>query len=159
MTGDFLLNYIMTSEQKSELIDIVEQLLEDIFKKDSRPTPKSSFGKKALEMIYFEIEKKQIGGNTIEMEKFLQALIEETKALPELKLTIAVSPTEELLERLKDWAIGKGHGNLIFDIDVKPDIIAGAIIISKEGKYTKYSLSDMLDNYFTVRKQELVNLL
>lgn len=159
MTGDFILNYIMTTEQKGELIDILEQLLEDIFKKDTRPTPKSSFGKKSLEMIYFEIEKKQIGGNTIGMEKFLQEMLTQTKSLPELKLTIAVSPTEELLERLKDWAISRGMGNLVFDIEVKPEIIAGAVIISNEGKYIKYSLSDMLDNYFAVNKPELASLL
>ncbi len=159
MDGDFLLNYIMSSQQKNDLINLVEQLLEDIFKKATRPTPTTSFEKKALEMIYFEIEKRQIGTNAVEMEKFLHQILTSTKALPELKLSIAVSPTEEILERLKDWAKNNNMGNIVFDIDVKPEIIAGAVIITGEGKYIKYSLSDMLDNYFIAKRQELANLL
>lgn len=159
MSGDFLLQYIMTTEQKNDLINLLEQLLEDIFKRDTRPTPKSPFEKKTLELIYLEIENKKIGNDSMEMEKFLKSLLEETRALPELKLTIAVYPTEELIEKLKDWAKSYKITNMVFDIDVNPEIIAGAIIISTEGKYVKYSLSEMLDNYFISKKQELTQLL
>jgi hypothetical protein len=64
-----------------------------------------------------------------------------------------------LIEKLKDWAETYKIVNLVFDIEVKPEIIAGAIIISREGKYVKYSLSEMLDDYFIRNKQELSALL
>lgn len=159
MESDFLLSYIMTTQQKNDLINLLEEYAEDIFKKAARPTPKSLFEKKALEIIYFEIEKLNIGGNALQTENFLKKLIEDTKAMPELKITIAISPTEELLVKLKDWAQKYYSNSMVFDIDIDPEIIAGAIIISEEGKYIKYSLSDMLDYYFAANKQELANLL
>lgn len=159
MQSDFLLSYIMTSQQKNDLVSLLEEYTEDIFKRAARPTPKSLFEKKALEIIYFEIERLKIGEDPMQTESFLKKLLEETKAMPELKITIAISPTEELLVKLKEWAQKYYSNNLVFDIDINPEIIAGAIIISEEGKYIKYSLSDMLDYYFTARKQELVSLL
>lgn len=159
MTGDFILRYIMTTGQKNNLINLLEVLLEDIFKNDTRPTPTSSFEKKVLEMIYFEIEKQRIGNNSELMEKFLNEVLEETKAMPELKMTIAVSPTEELIEKLKDWTQANGLSNVTFDIEVDPQIIAGAVIITPDGRYIRYALSEMLDRYFLDKKQEISQLL
>lgn len=149
----------MTTGQKNNLINLLEVLLEDIFKKDTRPTPNSSFEKKVLEMIYFEIEKKGIGNNPIEMEEFLIKVLEETKSMPDVKITIAVSPTEELIEKLKNWAQANDISNVTFDIDVNPEIIAGAVITTPDGKYIKYALSDMIDAYFTDNRQQLSALL
>jgi F0F1-type ATP synthase delta subunit len=159
MDSDFILRYIMTSEQKYNLINLIEVLLEDIFKNNAKPSPNSSFEKKALEIIYFELEKRKIENNPKEMEVFLQKLLGDTKAMPELKLTISIAPTEDLIGKLKDWAETNGYKNLTFDISVDPQLIAGAIIISNKGKYIKYSLSDMLDEYFASNKLELMNLL
>lgn len=159
MTGDFILRYIMTVEQKNDLINLLETLIGDIFKNNTKPSPNSSFEKKALEIIYFEIEKRKIENNPTEIEAFLQKVLEETKAMPELKLSIAVPPSENLIEKLKEWAEVNKLINLVFDIEIKPELIAGAIIISQKGKYIKYSLSDMLDDYFESKKPELINLL
>jgi len=159
MTGDFILRYIMTVEQKYDLVNLIEVLLEDIFKNNTKPTPNSSFEKKALEIIYFEIEKRKIENNPKEIESFLRQVLEDTKLMQELKLSIAVAPTEELIQKLKTWSEANSLSNLVFDIDIKPELIAGAIIISQKGKYIKYSLSDMLDDYFISNKSELINLL
>ncbi len=159
MTGEFILRYIMTVEQKYDLVNLLEILIEDIFKNNTKPTPNSSFEKKALEIIYFEIEKRKIGDNPKEMESFLRQVLEETKSMQELKLSIAVAPTEELIEKLKTWTEANKLTNLVFDIDIRPELIAGAIIISQKGKYIKYSLSDMIDDYFVSKKSEFINLL
>ena len=159
MKGDFILRYIMTVEQKNDLINLLEILIEDIFKNDTRPIPNSSFEKKALEIIYFELDKMKIQNDPKATEDFLKKVLEETKEMPELKLSIAVPPSENLIEKLKEWAEANKLINLVFDIDIKPELIAGAVIISQKGKYIKYSLSDMLDDYFEAKKPELINLL
>lgn len=159
MSGDFILRYIMTVEQKNDLVNLLENLIENIFKKDPTTNPNSSFEKKALEIIYFEIERRKIQNDPEKIEDFLKKVLDEAKAMSVLKLTIAIPPSESLIEKLKDWAEANKFINMVFDIEVKPDLIAGAIIVTKEGKYIKYSLSEMLDYYFMSKKLELSALL
>jgi helix-turn-helix protein len=50
-------------------------------------------------------------------------------------------------------------GNAVFNIEVKSEIIAGAIVMSQKGEYGNYSLSSQLDKFFTEKKQEVLSLL
>jgi len=154
-----VLNHIRTTEEKNELIELIEELLENNFRRDQKPLPNTPFSKNATDAIHAQINELGASNNREEIEKYLEALLSEVKKLPEMRISIAISPTENLKNNLKNWATENGLGNLTFNIEVRSEIIAGAVIMSHEGEYGNYSLSSQLENYFTNKKQEVLALL
>lgn len=159
MNGDFILKYIRTSEEKNELINLLEELLENTFKRDFEVKTDSKFISKAMKMIYAQIDTLNISNDREKTEEFLEIILESTRKLPEIRLALAINPTEELIDRLKNWAAENNLGNAIFHFELRPDIVAGALIMSEHGQYANYSLSSQIDKFFVTKKQELLSLI
>lgn len=155
----FILKYVRTAEERNELIELIEELLENNFRRDQEPLPGSPFSKNATDAIYAQMNSLGISDSREDIEKFLEKILEGVKKLPELRISIAISPTENLKNNLKDWAMNNGMENVLFNIEVKSEIVAGAIIMSPEGEYGNYSLSSQLDKYFSQNRQEVFALL
>jgi F0F1-type ATP synthase delta subunit len=159
MDLSFLLKHVRTIDERTELIELVEELLENNFRRDQSPIPNTAFSKNASDAINREINIRGITNNRSEMEKFLESILSEVKKLPEIRISIAIQPTETLINNLKVWAEKNGLNNAVFVIEVKSEIIAGAIVMSHKGEYGNYSLSSQLDKFFTDKKQEVISLL
>lgn len=82
---------------------------------------------------------------------YLDGLIRELKGLEELKLILAIEPTENMIDTIYSWMISNSLGNVILNIEVDKRIIAGAQI-SFRGKYFDGSLSDLVDSVLTSKK-------
>ena len=111
------------------------------------------------EVIYSEINEQGISNDQEEIQKYLEGLHKEVKELPEIRIAIAIPPSERLMTKLKDWSEQNDIQNAVFDIEVKRDIVAGAIVMSPEGEYSNYSLSNQLDEYFKNKKDAVLSLL
>lgn len=159
MNIEFVTKHIKTTEERSDLVNLIEELIENNFKNDPNPISVTPFTQKVAEVIYDEINKVGISNDQEEIEKFLEKLLKEVKEIPEIRIGIAIPPTQKLMTKLKEWTDKNGIQNAVFNIEVKPDIVAGAIVMSPEGEYSNYSLSNQLDEYFRNNKQTVMSLL
>jgi len=159
MDLNFILKHVRTVDERTELIELIEELLENNFKRDQSPIPNTAFSKNASDAIRREINIRGIENNRSEIEKFLESILTEVKQLPEIRISIAIQPTETLINSLKSWAEKNDLNNVVFAIEVKSEIIAGAIVMSHKGEYGNYSLSSQLDKFFIEKKQEVLSLL
>jgi F0F1-type ATP synthase delta subunit len=156
---DFIYKHIRTTEERNELVELIEEMLENNFRRDQEPLPKTPFSSTVANEIYEHIRLHGIENNRENIEKLLEKMLGEVKKLPEIRLTIAIPPSENLKNNLKTWADENGLRNVVFNIEVKTDITAGTIIMSHLGEYGNYSLSSQLDKYFNQKKQEILALL
>ena len=155
----FILKHVRTTEERSELVNLLEELIENNFKRDPKPISGSPFSKNATDAIYSEISKLGIANNREEIEKFLETILSEAKSLPEIRISIAIPPSENLINNLRKWSYDNNLNNVIFNIDVKSEIVAGAIIMSPEGEYADFSLSNQINKFFKEKRQEVLSLL
>lgn len=159
MELNYLTKHIKTTEDRGDLVNLIEELIENNFKNDPNPINVTPFTQKVAEVIYAEINRLGISNNQEDIQKYLENLHKEVKALPEIRISIAIPPTEKLMTKLKEWAEKNDIQNAVFDIEVKTDIVAGAIVMSPDGEYSNYALSNQLDEYFTNNKDNIMSLL
>lgn len=161
MDQNNILKLIRTTEERDELIDLLEIMLQNIFKDKAHSAIKnvqSSIMKNLYSAISYEFETLKISNDIKEIEKYLNSLLLQTKNLRTLKMSIATPPTEKLIQSLSKWAEKNLSGKTIFDIKVDSKILGGAIIINKEGDYSDFSLLKKIDDVFLNQKQEILNL-
>jgi len=70
-------------------------------------------------------------------------LKERLESLPVFSLTIAFEPTEEFRGKLANWIKENVEKKAVLDLKIDKEILGGAII-SWQGKYRNYSLSEKL---------------
>ncbi|MBI2621944.1 MAG: F0F1 ATP synthase subunit delta [Candidatus Levybacteria bacterium] len=152
-----ILNLINTSEEKEEFINFLEGLLENIYKEHFQPIAKDSsmLVKNFWDCLNLQIAQRKITNNKEEIEKFLNSLLQEIRKLSSVKLTIALSPTDELINAIGKWAQKNLSQKIIFDIEVDKKILGGAIIISDEGRFMDYSLRRKIDYVFSMKEPVL----
>ncbi len=75
------------------------------------------------------------------LKDFLERLQEQIGKLPVLSITLAFEPNEETLKLLDEWFSLNLKKQFIFDIEVAPDIIGGAMI-NFNGKYLDCTLRE-----------------
>lgn len=153
---------VKTTDEQNELINLIEELIENNFKDKLTPsdnTLNSKFAKKLWEVVSAAIISEKISDDKKSIEKFLNSLLREVRLLNRLRITLAFEPNEITMGKLKRWAETNLSGNLIYDIEIDPQILGGTIIVSDDGKYADFSLSRKFNGLFLTRKQEILSLL
>ena len=159
MDVNFILKYIRTSEEKNELINIIEIMIENNFKNSPSPITGSAYTKMLSEVIYNEINVRKLTNNQEDIDKFLDSIKKLTSSLYEMRMLIPINPSEDLIKKLKAWANENNLPSVIFNLEKKSDIVGGAVIMTHEGEYLDYSLSKQIDKYFIDNKSEITALL
>jgi F0F1-type ATP synthase delta subunit len=162
MNEDSILQLIRTTYERSRLVNLIEHLQENIFKRTpdySFLNSESAFIKNILDAIEKVLQARGFSNNRTATDKFLESLKEKAQNLDVFKITVAFDPTEKLVSDLKLWANKNSTPTTIFDISVDPHIQGGAIITNDQGEYVNYSLSLMLDKSLVNKKSELMALL
>jgi F0F1-type ATP synthase delta subunit len=157
-----VLKFIRTTYDRSRLINLIEHLQANIFKKTPDYTflnTESAYIKNLLSTIEKIMQARKITNNRSEMERFFESLLLKARELDVMRISIAIDPSEKLVNDLKTWAIKNVSANTIFDITVDPRIQAGAIIINSKGEYANYSLSIKIDQSLVDKQNELMALL
>lgn len=157
---EIIVSSLRTTKEKYELINLIEEIEENVFKKDPKDySTQSPFIIKMSKLIYSEINSKGLTNNRKSIESYLEKLIKITKEVPEMKLTLAIEPTQDLIMKIKDWTARNISREIVLDISVKKEILGGLILVSAEGKYINFSVQEQIDNYFTQKRQEIASLL
>lgn len=73
-----------------------------------------------------------------ELKDFLDKLQQTISKLPILYINIAFDPSEETLKLLSEWFVLNAKKQFVFDILVKPDLLAGAVL-NFNGRFFDYS--------------------
>jgi F0F1-type ATP synthase delta subunit len=63
-----------------------------------------------------------------EISKFFRKINETIKNLPLLELTIGIEPNENILKSISHWFVLNTKRQVLFEVNVDPDMIAGALI-------------------------------
>lgn len=157
-----ILTIVKTTKDQNELINLIEKLIENNFKKSFAPNDEilnSGTTRKLWEAISTSLISGNISEDQKEREKFLDSLLSKVRALNKLKITLAIEPNNRLLEHLRDWMDKNLSENTILDITVDSQILGGAIIVSGNGDYADFSLFKRINDLFLTRKQEILSLL
>ena len=86
------------------------------------------------------------------VKEFIFILMSKISSLPVLSLTVAFEPKAETLKSLSEWFFINLHKQMLFDISLDQNIIAGAKI-TYNGKFFDFSIKStferILQNYMT----------
>lgn len=91
-------------------------------------------------------------------EKILNEMIEQIKKMKIVRLTLAIQPSDDLLDRISQWVNENLGKNNLIEIDKDEQILGGAIL-SIDGKYKDFSLKKSLSDIFQTKKAELVSII
>jgi F0F1-type ATP synthase delta subunit len=78
------------------------------------------------------------------LKDFIGKIQEKISSLPTVSLTLAFEPKEKTLKSLSDWFPLNINQQVLLDIKVDPEIIAGASI-SYKGKFLDFSVKPVFD--------------
>ena len=150
-------NYLQTSYHTKEVIQSLDKLQEEIFKKERSPV---DILNKDIPFPLSDSLIKLAGDNNVDLnnsvaaDMFFSDLREEISKLPILTITLAISPTLELVKELNDWVIANVKGFAATDFVVDKSLIAGAIVEFK-GKTRDHSARKLLSGVSTVDNADL----
>lgn len=87
--------------------------------------------------------------NRSNLAKLLNLLKEKLADLPEINITLAIEPTNEIIDLIYNFYIEKYHKEVIWNITVDSTIIGGAIF-GYSGEFKDYSLKKRVLNHESI---------
>jgi F0F1-type ATP synthase delta subunit len=82
------------------------------------------------------------------LNNFINQLIQTISSLPVATLTLAIEPEEVTLKIISDWFLLNLKKQVLIDIQVDSDLIAGAIV-NYQGRHFNASLKTTFDELYT----------
>jgi hypothetical protein len=73
------------------------------------------------------------------LTEFLKTIQDRIHALPVLSISLAFEPTEQTLKVISEWFLLNMHKQVLFDITVQPQLLAGAAI-NYNGRFADFSI-------------------
>lgn len=83
-------------------------------------------------------------GSNSALSSFLKTMQENTFSLPTVYLILAIEPKEEMLKAVSDWFALNLKKQVLIDIQIQPNLIAGAAV-SFQGKQLNASIKTLFD--------------
>ena len=137
---------IHTKQELVYLLDDIAQAKKAIYKGEQELLSKklkNVVGKK-LRRILKEQEEENNLQTRKQQEEFLNNLKDYLQNIPQIKLTIAFSPSDSFLKEITQWLENQVGKEVIINLTIKPDIVGGAII-EYNGHYLNLALKDQIE--------------
>ena len=151
---------IKTIEQLEEFSSEIDNILSNLFKVKNRNIEEildRTVGQKTLEIVKKLVRENKIDSSDYNsLDKLLSGIKQDLKKIRILKMSLAIDPTFEIIDRLFDWVRKNLGEGIILDIDKNETILGGAII-SFDGEYKDFSLKRALEGIFQTKKGEIMN--
>lgn len=142
--SDFFQTKAQATDFSTKIATIIQHLYQTNFSLEAELTQQLGLIKKDT---FMKLMRNQgIAEDQTAIKKFLTLILETITSIPMLSLTIAFEPKEQTLKELSHWCVMNLHKQFIFEITVKPDIIAGTII-NTNGQHKDYSLSKRFSEF------------
>jgi F0F1-type ATP synthase delta subunit len=127
----------------TRLSAISEKIYKTGFNLEKVLTDQLGIQKKDRFMILLRDNKVSLSSNAA-LRDFISQVQEKISSLPTVSLILAFEPKEETLKSLSDWFPPNIGKQVLLDIKVDPEIIAGACVSCK-GKYSDFSIKPVFD--------------
>ena len=139
---------ITTKQELVYLLDDISQAKDLIYKQSNKKL--SEKVKNVVSEDLRKIIKNQEGNlNTREeQEEFLNQLKSQLQSVPQIKLTLAFSPSDSFLNDISQWLENETGEHTIIDLTVNPEIVGGAII-EYDGHYLNFGLDKKIEKINT----------
>lgn len=142
------MNFLVRTKKEADLlITEIDLLLQSFFhvKDGFDKTLKSNIRIETATEIKRFIQEKSLKPN--EIKKYLEDLKSKLKNYEILTLTLAIAPSEKIVESISTWARKNIQENILLELLYEHSIIAGATIIFK-GRYKDHSFKKPLEEFF-----------
>lgn len=153
---DLLYESIVTQQDRQEILTLLDNLSQSFFKTGANPAKNFSenkkFGPLLLAVFPHEFEKKEPG----KAQKLINDLISKISAFPQVEIIVASLPSQNSLDALAKFAKKKLPEKFVISLEIKPEILGGAILIIN-GKYIDLSIASKLNSAF--EKNNLASIL
>lgn len=149
-----LFDKILTKEDVIYLKEKILKLQQLVFKKSGLLSEKAE-GLVESELLETILEAEKEGKIFFDPKKqfeFLEVLQRKLEALPVFKITIAFSPSPQIIRRIIQFLRKETKEKVILDINVDPEIVGGAIFEYK-GKYLDFSLTKEVKKFLKTKWQ------
>lgn len=152
---DQILNQLSTKSEADQLSSALDLMVDSLY--NVKKNRMESVLKKSVPSEMNESFKKiflDFGNDKEKIRSFLTQLKTALQNLKVLKLTLAIEPSKDSIEKINNWVqlnIGSG---IILDLYEDSKIMGGAII-EMEGIYKDYSLRKRLDEMFEKKRAEI----
>lgn len=155
-----ILGDIKTVGELEDFVSEIDIILGSLYKRNDK-TKDGIFDKKVAKstavIIKKLIEKNGINASDYPAaEKLLSGLKEYLKKSKTLKMSLAIEPSEEIVDHIFNWVLENMGDGIILDIERDESILGGAII-SFNGTYKDLSLRRTLEEIFNSKKAEIMN--
>lgn len=156
-----LIRTIRTKEEKDKLRDQMIMLEGSLFRSGSEGFEKIL--KTKLPEHIASVMRDILSGSSLKenpeaTRKFFEELKHTIDALPLLKLSMAFSPSEEMIQRLHEWIAENLGVGIVLDISYDTLILGGARMIF-QGKYKESTLSQMITDVLAKEKTNVLKLI
>lgn len=141
-----ILELIKTTEDKNTFTLQLQEIQGKLF------SPKAELQEILEKIIPYEQKEKLLlfahkyGASLSEMKSFENFLVQMQQAiqhLPEVSITLACKPTQQILESIISWFCTQTKQPVLLDVRVDASLIGGAVIGYK-GKYQDFSIKKKL---------------
>ncbi|MEK7502667.1 MAG: F0F1 ATP synthase subunit delta [Patescibacteria group bacterium] len=147
-------------EQVEEFSSEIDNILSSLFKVKNRNIEEildKTVGQKTLGIVKKLVQENKIDSSDYNsLDKLLNGIKQDLKKIRILKMSLAIDPTPETIDRLFDWVKKNLGEGIVLDIDKDESILGGAII-SFDGIYNDLSLRKTLEGIFQTKKDEIMN--
>ena len=151
---------IKVKEQLEEFSSEIDNILSSLFKVKNRNIEEildKTVGQKTLGIVKKLVQENKIDSSDYNsLDKLLNGIKQDLKKIRILKMSLAIDPTPETIDRLFDWVKKNLGEGIVLDIDKDESILGGAII-SFDGIYNDLSLRKTLEGIFQTKKDEIMN--
>lgn len=155
-----ILGDIKTVDRLDNFLAEIENVLLDLFKVKNKSIDQildKTAGKSTADTLRKLIEKNKIDSSDYNsLDKLLNGIKQDLKKIRILKMSLAIDPTSETIDRLFDWVKENMGEGIILDIDKDESILGGAII-SFNGRYKDFSLKRKLEEIFQTKKDDIMS--
>lgn len=143
---DFFTTKAQATDFSARLSAVTRKIYEVDF--DLEKELQNQFGIKKKDKFMMLLRENEISVNSnASLNKFFDTLRESVSSIPVASLTLAIEPNEDILKPVKEWFVLNLKKQVLLEIQIDPEIVAGAAINYK-GKYHNSSIKPVFEEIF-----------
>lgn len=138
---------ILTKQDLVYLLDDIAQLKNSLYQEGQsslEQTAKSPAGAKLVKIL----KQKDLKNKNNEQENFLKDFEQYLKNIPQVKLTLAFTPSDSFTKKISHWLEQQTDQKIILDLTIDHTIVGGAII-EYQGQHRNFALAKSIKQLVT----------
>lgn len=157
-----ILDQIQTTDDVERVVNSLESFLSSLYTTNGKTVPEKMdelLPSHIARELKSTMEKSAINPQQIEEVKAIVGAIKaQLMSLRTVSLTLAFDPPQKALDDIASWVKQHFGSDTVMEIAIHPHILGGAVVVAN-GRYVDKSLKKKLDILFTVKRQEIKEMI